>query len=367
MKIKLIKKSQFVDNAATISPELDKELKFLAKRFSDDEIDFDSAVGKIMELTASQPREIRYSAIERFQNLVSLIFSSKSQFIAASNKKIIKTAQNNNVFDISINETLDLNSLSFQELKEVYETGDFDDSDYAKVEAELVSRQSSRDDYLYEVEKDRRLMQNTSSRDIIKTSQSEYERNMGEELRLNKDYDVKKHVKDEAGAALFLAASLLVDPSIFPKFIGLTEPEIVKVVDSNIQRVIQKYNLPALPQGLSVKSFDTVVMVMNSIMLALASNPRASVVMIDLLGLETGSNKLVKRLYDYVPLVIHGKEEVEGATKEMSKQEKQDIQDKAMDMYNSGKITKEELKEKMLEFAIFKQELIKIASQVFKQ
>lgn len=184
---------------------------------------------------------------------------------------------------------------------------------------------------------------------------------------LRKDFDVKQHVKDEVSGVKLLLSTFLFNPHLFSRFIGMKDVDLVKTVNWNIYKIIAKYNLTPLPAGFRIKSFSDAVNVLSTFTPVVARNEKVgSDIIVDLLGMDAGSNKLVKRLYEYVPVAISGKEELQEAMKELTKPEKQNLQNKILDLFNEGKITQDEMKEKMLEFAMFREGLKKIASSIFE-
>jgi hypothetical protein len=82
-----------------------------------------------------------------------------------------------------------------------------------------------------------------------------------------------------------------------------------------------------------------------------------------LIGFQIGKSDLVKRLHDYVPLVIGGGAELE---KEMAedKGSQKEVTDRILDKYNTGKINKQQMEQMMKEFAGYRPVLVKTANKL---
>lgn len=186
-----------------------------------------------------------------------------------------------------------------------------------------------------------------------------------ENIQFNPDFDIKKTVKNEDDAAGFITSTILNTPDILPGFMGMSKDELFKKVSGNLYSLIKDAPPQVLKelQKAKPKDFTSLMSYLRS--LFLVANPTLSELkyfIYPLMGYSVGSKDLIKRLYDYVPLIIKGTGDIE---KEIGEnQNNKQTTNSILDQYNKGDIDKTQMETMMREFSGYRPVFVKLANGI---
>jgi len=192
--------------------------------------------------------------------------------------------------------------------------------------------------------------------------------------KFNPDFDIRKSVKNDDDAVGFVAQVIMEFPESLPDFLGMPKGELFTKISKNLREIL-KNAPPEVLQDLEIrekekekqkeKSFDELIGRLKKLISMFGGNPLFLKSFVPpILGFK-GQGELLKRLYDYVPMVVKGiSTEMEKELTEDNKWEKQQAMDRILDQYNAGKINEQQMQNMMREFAGYKPILVKTASGV---
>ena len=155
-------------HSKTLPLELEKDLKNLAIRYNKGEVSWENVTSQIIKATRDNPdfRQISLDMVVDFVTRLAQAEQQKSQVLASKKEAMMKiTAENvlgldyddnpeynvdndpNTVYDISTDEFEDIKKLPLHGLVELYDNGEFNDVDSAKLEAEMVQRRAEQAEF----------------------------------------------------------------------------------------------------------------------------------------------------------------------------------------------------------------------------
>lgn len=183
--------------------------------------------------------------------------------------------------------------------------------------------------------------------------------------KYNPSFDIKKVVKNEDDAAVFITELILDAPEDLPKFLGFSSEDVLRRIRSGFEKAIKEVATGEGEQARKSLPKDYMHAIELTQKILFTLRPYRSVLknfIFPLLGFAPGKQEVIERLYEYAPMVIRGEDfskNLEREIMEDSPSEKVKSIDDILDRYNAGKINKEQMEWSMKEFASFRSSLFK--------
>jgi len=175
---------------------------------------------------------------------------------------------------------------------------------------------------------------------------------------LNPDFNIREFVKDEDTASKFIGAVMMDTPWVLPKFLGVSDRELIQRIKNGIKTMTEEFapNLQERIEKMKIDdlktALDIVLYIVDNLLRMGGSQLYGGVpsILLPLLGFKSGTNDVVKRLYDYVPIAIK-EENVEENLGDFSEGDKKSAIDSILDRFNRKEIDKSSMENLLKEFA----------------